>query len=309
MPQSSSPANPLADLSVHVTGLVAETAPGVVAVQPADARPTSGFVWRPGLVVADAEAVETGSDGGTVSIVGHDGKSREASVVGSDPSTAVALLKADTAGLTPLTLEVGYEPAAGQFGVALGRARGRTVARLVMVSAAGGPWRSMRGGAIDHFVGLDMRARPFLQGAPVFGANARVFGMVVFGPRRSVLAIPSATIERIAAKLESSGRIENGYLGLGLQPVRLDAAAEAGGTDAKSRGLIVVSLDPNGPGRAAGMHIGDVVLTWDGEPVRGLRHILRRLGPDSVGQTIDLSLLRAGAPASARLTIGTRPAV
>jgi S1-C subfamily serine protease len=68
--------------------------------------------------------------------------------------------------------------------------------------------------------------------------------MAVFGPRRRVLVIPSATIDRVAAKLETHGRIPRGYLGLALQPVRLDDS---------STGAMVMSVDASGPGARAGV--------------------------------------------------------
>jgi S1-C subfamily serine protease len=124
--------------------------------------------------------------------------------------------------------------------------------------------------------------------------------MAVFGPRRRVLVIPTATIERVAAKLESHGRIGRGYLGLGLQPV----AVETG----EGSGAMVMSVDPKGPGALAGVHQGDVIVAWNDEPIRHLQSVLRSLGSDSVGRTITLGLRRAGEARQVPLTIGERPA-
>jgi S1-C subfamily serine protease len=141
----------------------------------------------------------------------------------------------------------------------------------------------------------------------VLHAEGRVVGMTVSGPRRTVLAIPSATIERVGDQLVSRGRIARGYLGLGLQPVRLDDTQTRSLSLSEPRALIVVSVDPNGPGAGAGLLLGDVIAKWDGEPVRRVREILRRLGSDSVGRSVELTILRAGQLTSAGLTIGERP--
>ena len=107
-----------------------------------------------------------------------------------------------------------------------------------------------------------------------------------------------ATIDRVAAALVAKGRIARGYLGLGLQAVKL----EAGGV-----GLMAISVDAKGPGAAAGVKQGDVIVAWNGEALRGVPHLMRLLGPDSVGATVKLSLKRAGEPVELELKIGERP--
>ena len=122
--------------------------------------------------------------------------------------------------------------------------------------------------------------------------------MAVFGPRKRTLVIPTATINRVADVLATKGRIARGYLGLGLQPIKLDA----GGT-----GAMATSVDAKGPGAAAGVRQGDIIVAWNGEPIRGVHQLLRALGPDSVGASVRLTLRRAGEPIEATLTIGERP--
>ena len=101
--------------------------------------------------------------------------------------------------------------------------------------------------------------------------------MTVFGPRRRVLVIPSATIARVAATLESHGRIPRGYLGLGLRLVALEGGRS---------GAMVMNVDPQGPGASAGIYQGDIVIDWNNEPIRHVQSVLHALGPDSIGQTV-----------------------
>jgi S1-C subfamily serine protease len=124
--------------------------------------------------------------------------------------------------------------------------------------------------------------------------------MAVSGPRQKILVIPSATIERIATRLEHDGHVPRGYLGLGLQPIR----AQADGAPA----AIVMSTDPDGPAAAAGLHQGDLVIGWNDRPLGNLGQFLRSLGPDSVGQSIILAVRRGPAELNLTLTIGARPA-
>ena len=155
-------------------------------------------------------------------------------------------------------------------------------------------WRSLRGGEIDNRIELDASMRRSNEGGLALDATGRALGMAVFGPRRRVLVIPSATIDRVAAKLDTHGRIPRGYLGLALQPVRLDG---------EGVGAMVMGVDVNGPGAAAGMRQGDVMVAWDGEVIQSVRALLRALRPDSVGETIRLGLKRAGEPMEVNLQI------
>ena len=128
--------------------------------------------------------------------------------------------------------------------------------------------------------------------------------MAVFGPRRRVLVIPAATVERVAARLEAHGRIARGYLGLSLQPMRLDGG---GDRNARGAGAMVMGVDAGGPAAAAGVRQGDVITAWDGRPVEGVQALLRALGPDSVCTTAALTVRRAGQPLGVAVRIAERP--
>jgi S1-C subfamily serine protease len=131
--------------------------------------------------------------------------------------------------------------------------------------------------------------------------------MTVLGPRGRVLVIPSETLERVAQQLLAHGRIARGYLGLGLQPVRIDQTiADAAGL-AEPKGLIVISVDPNGPGQRAGIKQGDILIRWDADPLHSVRRVYTLLGPESVGRTITLGMLRAGQQISFTVAIAERP--
>jgi S1-C subfamily serine protease len=226
-------------------------------------------------------------------------------MAGRDPSTDVAVLRAkDIDEVAPIALNPADDVGPGNLAVAVGRRPEGTIAHFGAVSVAGGPWRSMRGGQIDRFMRLDLRLDTRAEGGVLLDArNGRAFGMAVYGPRRSVLAIPAPTIERVADHLLTHGRIGRGYLGLGLRPVRLDDDTARRLAIAEARGLIVVNVDPDGPAHRAGVLQGDVVMSWNGEPVRRVREVLDRLGPDCVGRAVSLSLVRAGQAASAQVAI------
>jgi len=289
----SAQSSQIQDLSTALVRLVETAASGVVAVKSAHSR-SSGFFWRPGLIVTAEEAL---SEEGDFTVTLPSGESLAAQLVGRDHTTDIAVLRVDRTDLPPIALETQTVPI-GALAIAVGAEDGAPTAALGMISRSTGPWWSLRGGEIDARIELDLRMRQSAEGGVAIDATGRAIGMTVFGPRRRVLVIPSATIERVAARLEKHGRISRGYLGLGFQLV----AIEGGG-----RGLMIMNVEPQGPGAKAGVHQGDIIVSWNGELIRHMRSLLRSLGPDSVGQTVTLGLRRGSETKDVVLTIGERP--
>ena len=281
-------------ISTALEGVVASLAPSLVSVRSRRMQ-ASGFAWRAGLIVTSNEGL---AEEGDIRVTLPGGEGIGAQCVGRDPSTAIALLKVDRTDLRPVAMAAAI-PSPGALVLAMAAEAGAPMAALGLLSINRGPWQSMRGGEIDARVELDARLPSTAEGGLAVNAAGQAFGMTVFAPRRRVLVIPSITIGRVAARLETHGRVPRGYLGLGLQPVALDG----GGS-----GVIVMSVDPNGPGAAANIRQGDVLVACNGAPIVKLRELLRSLGPDSVGKTLTLELRRGGQSLQTNLQIGERPA-
>jgi S1-C subfamily serine protease len=295
--------DPLLAFSDQTAALVERTAKSIVAVQGGAHRAVSGIFWRPGVVVTAEEALE-GDDNITVLLAG--GQKVAATLAGRDPSTDVAALRIEAPDVPAITAAEAPAVRAGQLALAVGNYEGAPVAGLGVVAYVGGPWQSFRGGAIDSFLRLDLGLSPSAEGGAVIDAGGSVLGMAVFGPRRRVLAIPSSTINRALDQLLAKGHVSRGYLGAGLQPIRGGRRADPAQASGV-RGILVVNIDPQGPAARGGMFVGDIVTAWNGKPIERVREIMRLLGPDSIGTTVELGLLRAGAPTSLRVTIGERP--
>ncbi len=137
--------------------------------------------------------------------VALDGHKFEGAIVGRDPSADVAVLRVSGLGAPALPLAAGFTPKTGEIVLSAARHDGSIVARLGIVSMMGGPWLSMRGGQIDSLIRLDVTLDRWGEGGPVIDSEGRAFCMAVRGHRRSVLAIPAATIERVAARILEKG--------------------------------------------------------------------------------------------------------
>jgi S1-C subfamily serine protease len=283
----------LSSLSSSLASVVAAGSPAIVAVTSHRSR-AAGFVWKEGLVVT---ADETLADEGEVAVRLSNGESVAATIAGRDHTTDIALLRLDTKGAAPAKLTEAV-PALGSLAIVVSADRGGAAAALGLVSLAGERWRSLRGGEIDARIELDVRLRRDWQGGLALDATGSAFGMAVLGARRRILVIPATTITRVAGRLETHGRIARGYLGLALQPVKFDADGV---------GAMVMSVDSTGPGAAAGVRQGDVIVGWNGEAL-SVRSMWRALGPESVGTVAELKLRRGGEPVTVKLTVGERPA-
>ena len=275
--------DPLAAFSDRLATLAAEAAARVVAVHGRDGRARSGLLWAEGLVVTAEEALERDDE---LALTLPDGRAVPATLVGRDPGTDVALLKAETGAFVPLApaAPAGLRP--GHLVLVVGRGEHGPCVGFGPAALVGGPWRSMRGGRLDRRIQLGLRLDLMAEGGAVLDHDGRLVGMAVPGPRRRALTIPAETIARAVEQLRTRGRVARGYLGLATQPVQ----------DGGVRGLIVVGLDPRSPAGQAGILLGDVLVGWDGAPLGSVREMLARLDPDSVGTMVKLDLISAGRP-------------
>ena len=295
--------NALASLADSTAELVERAARSVVAVHSGGRRPASGIHWRSGIVVTAEEVLEQDEN---IKLALPGGRLVEASLAGRDPTTDVAVLRFQPDGL-PVAATTSAALRAGETVLAVGSYEGSPLAALGIVALAGGPWHSTRGGTIDNFIRLDLALSPLGEGGALVNARGQVVAMTVLGPRHRAIAIPASTIERSVDQLLARGQVFRGYLGAGLRPIgRGHGSGGAAGSD-EGRGVLVVSIDPEGPSRRAGLLLGDIVTAWNGKPIARVREVMQLLGPESVGTTVDLSLTRGGAPAALKVVVGERP--
>jgi len=288
-------ANELAALSGELAEVVGRVGRSVVAL---DARPrfgSSGVFWRPGIVVTAEHTVRREEE---IVVTLPDGSSVPATVAGSDPGTDLAVLKVDAAGEAPAVAAT--EPVPGNLALALGRSPDSGVnATLGIVSAVSGSWRTWRGGRLDRYIRLDLTLYPSSSGGLVVDTGGEAIGIATSALSRIAgLAIPASTVNRVVDEILSRGHVARGYLGVGLQPVELPD---------HHKGLIVLSLEAEGPASRAGVLIGDVLVSLGGAAVEDTDDIQGVLEKHAVGQTIAAGLVRGGAALSIDIAIGERP--
>jgi S1-C subfamily serine protease len=294
----------MSSLSQELAGAVAESGRHVVRIEGRRRGPSSGVVWSgDGLVVTNHHVLER-DEGIAVGL--PDGRTTTAKVVGRDPGTDIALLRADATGLeAPAwgeadTLRVGF------LALAVSRPGRSARARLGVVSALGDSWRTPAGGRLDRYVETDVAIEVAFSGSALVGADGALLGLNTAGLLRGTsLALPPATVRRVAEALLAHGRVPRGYLGIGTYPVELPLAwRERMG---QAAALVVLSVQAKSAAAEAGLLVGDLLLAMEGHSLEHPRELFGLLDEDRIGKESVLRIVRAGEPREIRLTIGTRP--
>jgi S1-C subfamily serine protease len=262
----------------------------------------SGILWGTDALVASEQVFPKATE---AEVVLSDGRSIKAQVAGRDRGTNVVALRLEQP--VEAKLPASAEPMLGALALAFGAAEtGAPAPHLGIVRALGPAWHSLAGGLIDRRISLNFRISGREEGGPVVDAAGGLLGMSTAGPHGRALVIPASTIGRVLAPLLATGRVERGWLGVALHPVALPEVviAETG----QHRGLMVMQVAADGPAAKAGVHPGDILLRVGDTPASRPIEVGRSLGPDSVGRSIELHLIRAGAPVALSVTITARPA-
>lgn len=295
----------LSGISDALVDLVSRSTPGVVAVKAAAYRVASGIVLENGLVALADHSLRREDH---VPVHTAEGQEVSATILGRDPSVDLAILKADGLDARPLTAA---DPNALKPGM-LAAVVGLTIdvgpsASLGILGAVGGSRRTWRGGALDHFFRLDVNLYPSQSGAAVVTSEGQLIGMATPGLlRHSAVALPVKTIQRVADELLKEGRIRHGYLGVGLQPVRIPANLQSRISVAAESGLILLSVEPDSPAEGAKLQVGDILISLNGKAVTDIEDLQTALRGDVVGQTVKALVIRGGEPVEFSITIAER---
>jgi S1-C subfamily serine protease len=295
----------LPNLSEALAATVEAGGAGVVRVEARRRLPASGIVWSPDGVIVTAHHVVERDENINVGL--PDNQTLPATLVGRDPTTDLAVLRAQATDLT--TPPAWTEPddlRVGHLVLALGRP-GRTVqATLGIVSALGESWRTPAGGRLDRYLQTDVVMYPGFSGAPLVDAAGGVLGLNTSALLRGIsLAVPIPTLRRVVETLLAHGRVRRGYLGVGAQSVRLPAAL--GERLGQETGVLLVSVEPGSPAEQGGLLLGDAIIALDGQPVRHMDDLLALLSSDRIGAAAPVRVLRGGQVHDLTVTIGEHP--
>ena len=295
----------LIELSDALAQATDRAATSAVAVHAEARGSSSGVIWRPGTIVTPEHALRRDEE---IHVTLPDGRVVAGTLAGRDPSTDLAVLKCAEA--TTAVSEFGdaatIKP--GSLTLVVGRTRASgPVAALGVVSLVATERKTWTGASLAPYIRLDVAIQAIAAGAAAVDAHGRVFGIVT--PRFArfgAIAVPGSTVNAIVDTLLQKGRIPRGYLGVGLQPVRLPEALRQSLHRELKTAAIVLEVEPDSPAHKAGLVIGDIIVSLSGQPVARLEDIHSQLQSSAIGKQLSLGFVRGGALQETSVAVGER---
>jgi S1-C subfamily serine protease len=287
-------ANELATLSQEVAAAVEAAAKHVVAIHARPRFSSSGVFWRPGVIVTAEHTMRREEE---IAVTLPDGKNVAATFAGADAGTDIAVLRVEGPGQPAPAPAQSMAP--GHLALSIGRSQDSGVnATMGILSAVSGEWRTWRGGRLDNYIRLDLTLYPGSDGGLVLNTSGETIGIATSALSRIAgLAIPAVTVNRVVDQILTRGHVSRGYLGVGLQPVELPN---------HQRGLIVLSLEPDGPAAKAGILIGDILTTVAGVAVGDTGDVQMALEKHAPGSSVEVGVLRGGEARNVPVVVGER---
>jgi S1-C subfamily serine protease len=292
----------LATFSNSLADAVASAAPAVVQVL-GRRRPASGVVYGDDVILTMIRNL--GREDG-LQIRRHDGDTLEAELVGWDPTTSLAVLRAGGLALKSIATAA-TAPRVGHLGIAVARSwSNATTASAGIVSVIGGPLATGRGRAIEQVLRTSAPMHDGFSGGAFIDTSGAILGITTATAIRGLgVVIPAVIAWKAAASIVEHGRLRRGYLGIAGQPVHLPDGQRAAGT--AETALLVVGVTSGSPAAAAGVLVGDVVFEFDGHAVGSPEDLLELLVGDRVGRQVTVRLLRGAAVHDVPVTVQERP--
>jgi S1-C subfamily serine protease len=292
----------LSNFSTNLADLVERASQSAVAIEARHRMGSSGFLWKPGFIVTADHAIRREED---IPVILPGGNRVSAAIAGRDPDTDIAVLRIDGSIPVP-ALATSGSLRTGEIVVAIGRHEPGPLAAMGIVSTASGPWKTWRGGHLDSLLRLDLGAWPRSSGSVVVDVQGRFAGMLTTGLTRTApVAIPAATIARVATELAERGHVARGYLGISLQPIPLPAAYEKTLNRSQRSGVMVLTTEPEGPAETGGILVGDIVVEIGGQPVTDTDDMQTSLR-GAIGKELPVMVLRGGQRMELRVKVGER---
>lgn len=293
----------LQTFSNELAALTKNAGQQIVRVEGRSRLPASGIVYAADGVIVTAHHVVERNDNLRVGL--PNGETVDATLVGRDPGVDLAVLRIEQSGLAAAGWVDAGDLSVGSLILAVGRPGKNVQATIGVVSALGGAWRTGAGSEIDHYLQTDVVMYPGFSGGALVAMDGRIAGVNSSAlVRGASVTIPAVTVKRVVETLLAHGHMPRGYLGVGLQPVRLDAALQE--TLGQQTGLMLMSVEANGPAAQGGLLQGDVLVTLDGAPVRQLDELQALLSSERAGKVAPIRIVRAGSVQEMNVAIGQK---
>jgi len=294
--------------SQSVTSIVDRIGPAVVRVEPLLSGRSggmgSGVIISPdGLLLTNSHVIQGARE---ARLTVPDGRIVDARVMGDDPDTDLALLRAEANGLTFARLGDSKQLKRGQIAVAIGNPLGfESTVTAGVISALGRSLRAQSGRLIDDVIQTDAALNPGNSGGPLVSTRGEVIGIntaVIMGAQGICFAVASNTASFVVTELIRHGRVRRASIGVAVQTVPLPRRVSRAAGLTSSSGVVIVAVEPNNPAAHARLEPGDIILSLGGEPVSGIDDLVRLLNGGRIGRPLELAMLKRGEVHNATVT-------
>jgi serine protease Do len=263
------------------------------------------FITADGYAVTNNHVVDHAM---SVQVTTDDGKIYNAKVIGTDPTTDIALIKVDGRTDFPHVSFAERAPRIGDWVVAVGNPfglGGTVTAGIVSASS-----RDIGSGPYDY-IQIDAPINKGNSGGPTFDLEGNVIGVntAIFSPSGGSVGIgfdvPADTAKMVVAQIRDKGHVTRGYMGVQIQTITPEIADSLGLKEA--RGALVAEPTPNSPAAKAGVLAGDIITKINGTEVKDSRDVARKVGMMAPGSSVKFDLMRNGEAKSITLTLAEMP--
>jgi S1-C subfamily serine protease len=289
-------------LSNQIAETIEAVQDSIVTVHGGGRSTSSGVVWRPGVVVTVRHGLRR-----TDSLqVAHRGEPVHAALAGSDAGTDLAVLSvetdapAQTGGATPARV--------GELVLSVGRsALGDISASAGIIASLGSGWRTWRGGQMDSLIRPDLQLYVGQSGSALVNESRQVLGINSTAlARNAVITVPTATIDRVVDAILERGHVPRPYLGAAMQAVPVPEGLRSQFGQGVDEALLVLHVEANAPAAVAGILVGDLLLSVDGQEVHNVHAVQHQISSLKVGDPVAVAVIRGGVKMDLKVILADR---
>ncbi|PYP78823.1 MAG: LuxR family transcriptional regulator [Gemmatimonadetes bacterium] len=286
--------NTLTELSSRLSAAVEQIGGHVVAIHARRRIPSSGVIWRDGVIVSASHTVRRDGD---VRVKLSSGDDVVAQVAGRDAATDLVVLRAAEVKSAPAPRADASAAQVGSLVLAVGRPGRNVTASFGIVSADIEGWRGDSGARLDRVLRLDLTVYDGFSGGALVAASGGVIGIdnSAFA-RGGAAALPASVVDPVVDELLARGHIRRPFIGVGVHPVALGSALVERNNLTHDVGLVVVSIAEGEAADAAGILVGDLLIAVDGRALARPSDLLDALSSVPEGGSLRASVLRGGMP-------------
>jgi S1-C subfamily serine protease len=291
-------------LSRQITETVEAVQDSIVTVHGSGRSTSSGVLWRPGVIVTVRHGLRR-----TDSLqVAHQGEPFQATLAGSDAGTDLAVLRVETSAGKPAQTGGATPARVGELVLSVGRsALGDISASAGIIARLGSSWRTWRGGQMDSLIRPDLQLYVGQSGSALVNESRQVLGINSTAlARNAVITVPTATIDRVVDAILERGHVPRPYLGAAMQAVPVPEGLRSQFGQGVGEALLVLHVEAKAPAATAGILVGDLLLSVNGQEVHNVHAVQHQISSLKVGDPVAVAVIRGGVKMDLKVILADR---